>query len=295
MLEDKGLETTLSFTTNLWAFHKKPSLWMDLFRHPRVGVTTSFQYGDARLKGDLTPLSEQEFINISNQFQALVGYRPDFISVIDQSNADSVLKTVQLARFLGVEAKINHVVASGPEVEFRGVTMGGENSFWTKADMYAHYVAIYDAGLMEWEYNTKQMAKVLAEQNTTCPLARDCDSGIRTLQPEQGYYSCGAFGDDRTHAIDFEREMAGEFFRPLSQDYELLSMKASCFSCPMFAICNGCRKTIQDTKRFGMVEDHCRKMKALAPKIIEINGLSGILEPTEYIDESPQLIDVVQA
>lgn len=290
ILENSKSEATLSFTTNLWPFYKKPEMWEELFKHPRVGVTTSFQYGNGRLKGDLSPFSEEDFIAVSDLFLERIGYRPDFIAVIDKSNEDSVLETVRLAQRLGVESKINHLVASGPVVEFRGVQMGAENNFFTKADMYAHYVAIYDAGLMEWEYNTKQMARALAEQNTSCPLARDCDSGIRTLQPEQGYYSCGAFGDDRTHAIDFEAEMAGDFFRPLSSDYEINTMKDACYVCPMFSICNGCRKTVADTKRFGLTEYHCRKMKELAPRIIEINGLTGILEPTEYIDETPAII-----
>jgi hypothetical protein len=34
-----------------------------------------------------------------------------------------------------------------------------------------------------------------------------------------------------------------------------------------------------------MVESHCVKMKQLAPKIIEANGLTGKLEPSPYIKE----------
>jgi hypothetical protein len=53
----------------------------------------------------------------------------------------------------------------------------------------------------------------------------------------------------------------------------------------MFSICNGCRKTIKDMKDYNMVEAHCYKMKQLAPKIIEANGMTGILTPTEYVKE----------
>lgn len=290
ILDRLGCEATLSLTTNLWPFYKKPEMWTELLRHPRVGVATSFQYGNGRLKGDLTPFTEEEFIAVSDLMLERVGYRPDFIAVIDKSNEHTVLDTVRLAQRLGVEAKINHAVASGPEVQKRGVTIGNENNFFTQADIYAHYVQIHEAGLGEWEYNTKQMAKRLAEANTTCPLSRGCDHGIRNLQPGGGYYSCGAFGDDQKYPIDFAREMAGEFFTPLSEAPELHSMKEACFSCPMFSICNGCRKTINDTKRFGLTEYHCKKMKELAPKIIEINGMTGLLEPTPYEDESVPLI-----
>lgn len=289
LLDELGSEATISFTTNLWPFYKKPQLWAPLFKHPRVGVTTSFQYGDGRRKGDGTVFTEADFIACSDAMLEHVGYRPDFIAVIDHSNAHTVLDTVRLAQRLGVECKLNHATASGKEVVVGGITMGNEGKLYTRGEMYRHYVEIYNAGLMEWEYNTKQVAKKLQGHATTCPTSRDCDSGIRTLQPGGGYYSCGHFGDDQENPIDFKREMAGEFFTPLQQ-FELDSLKQSCYVCPMFELCNGCKKTISDTKRLGLVEHHCRTMKSIAPAIIQMNGLEGILEPTPYEDESVELI-----
>ena len=291
ILNKYGCEAKLSFTSNLWAFYKKPDLWTDLFRHPQVGVITSFQYGDKRLKGDRTPFTEAEFWAISDLFLDRVGYRPEFIAVIDQDNEHTVLQTVELAKAMGVECKINHVLASGPEVNKQGVVMGSAKNFFTQADIYEHYIQIIEAGLGEWEYNCKQLTKKLRGGHTTCPLSRSCDSGIRTLQPDGSYYSCGAFGDDRTHRIDFDQEMASAALQtPLQDDPDLDTMKLACYACPMFEICNGCRKTIADTKRFGLQEHQCRKMKSLAPKIIELNGLVGVLEPTPYEDESLELI-----
>jgi radical SAM protein with 4Fe4S-binding SPASM domain len=120
---------------------------------------------------------------------------------------------------------------------------------------------------------------------TTCPQSRECDGGIRTLQPSGDYYSCGAFGDDRSHPIDFNSEMNGDKIYPLRFDLELQSLKSSCYSCPMFSICNGCRKTIKDLKDYKLVEDHCHRMKQLAPDIIEANGLTNELQPTPYVQE----------
>src|SRR5690606_15566136 len=117
-----------------------------------------------------------------------------------------------------------------------------------------------------------QMVKRIKGQHTICPLSRDCDGGIRTLQPGNGYFSCGAFGDDLKYPIDFQHEMAGGFVTPLRNQEELWSMKEDCNTCPMFLICNGCRKTITDTKRLGLVEHHCKTMKSIAPRIIEMNG-----------------------
>ena len=290
ILDRLGSEACISFTTNLWAFYKKPEMWVELFRHPRVGVGTSFQYGNARLKGDGTPFTEEEFLKISDMMLEMVGKRPDFISVIDEENVHTVLQTVELAKRLGLVAKINYVSASGPEVVNRGTTMGSWNRMYTQADIYEKYIEIYDAGLGEWEYNTQQMTKRLRNGQTTCPLSRTCDSGIRAIQPGENYYSCGSFGDDGEYPIDFDKEMKGEFFTPLQNQIELHSMKESCNICPMFSICNGCKKTIADTKRLGQVERHCKKMKSLAPRIIELNGMTGILEPTPYEDESLPLI-----
>lgn len=290
ILKELDSKAIISLTTNLWAFFKKPEMWTELLKHPQVSVCTSFQYGDGRLKGDLTPYTESEFWAVSDMMLERVGYRPDFISVIGVEEADTVIKTVELAKRMGVEAKVNKVFSSGPEIQYKTITYGGENQFYSLADMYERYLEIYDKGLMEWEYNTKQLTKALLNGGTTCPLARDCDENIRNLQPSGRYYSCGSFGDDDLYRIDFESEMSGGFTTPLQDATELEAMKEACHACPMFTLCNGCRKTVHDTKRMGQVEKHCIKMKTLAPRIIELNGLTGLVEITPYVNETPAII-----
>jgi radical SAM protein with 4Fe4S-binding SPASM domain len=163
--------------------------------------------------------------------------------------------------------------------------MGQEGKPYMLAKIYEIYVKIWELGLTEWEFNTKQMVKRLNGGATSCPQNRKCDGGIRTLQPSGDYYSCGSFGDDRQYSINFNEEMSGKKIFPLRVEPELQSLKQACYTCPMFEICNGCRKTIKDLKDFNLVEAHCIRMKALAPKIIEANNMSGILEPTEYVKE----------
>lgn len=286
MLDDRDLPTSISFTSNLWPFHKAPHKWKELFNHPRMGITTSFHFGDTRLKGDYSVFTLEDFWAVSDSMLEHVGYRPDFIAVVDHNNVNRVMDMVMLAKEMGVEAKINHLLASGGEVNTGKVTMGSTNHMFTKGDICKTYVDIWRAGLMEHEHNTKELSRVLAEGNTICPLARTCDGHIRTLQPEGDYYSCGAFGDDREYPIDFEYEMSGGFDTPLRNQPELQTMKYSCYDCPMFAVCNGCYKTVADTKRLGLVEHHCRTMKSIATDIIEMNGLTGQLHPTPYVDES---------
>lgn len=286
--DEKNYIANLSLTTNLWPFYKKPEMWKELFNHPRVGIATSFQYGGGRLKGDLTEFSEEDFWACSNAMLEHVGYRPDFISVITEENKHDAIKNVLLAKEMNVECKLNYVVGSGPPTIFKDIVMGAYGNPFVLSDIYEIYIEIWKQGLAEWEYNTKQMLGRLRGEGTSCPQNRTCDSTIRTLQPSGDYYSCGSFGDDMEYSIDFEKEMQGELILPLRYEEELQSMKQSCFTCPMFEICNGCRKTIKDMKENGLVERHCKKMKTLAPDIIEANGLTGKLVPTPYVNENAQ-------
>jgi len=289
-LEENNYQASISLTTNLWPFAVKPRKWAPLFNHDRIGITTSFQYGGGRLKGDYTEFTEEDFWFCSNQMLEYCGYRPDFIAVIVPENADRAIKNVELAYKMsegkepkdtferlskekkGVECKLNYAMASGEQ----------EKPF-LKGDIYKTYVEIYKQGLAPWEFNTRQMATRLRGGLTLCPLQRSCDEGIRAFNPGGDYYSCGAFGDDMDKSIDFEREMKGEFFTPLQDDFSLNQMKQSCSTCPMFQICNGCRKTVKDYKEHGLVEQHCKKMKSIAKDIIDINGLDW--EVTPYVDE----------
>jgi len=273
-LDRNNYPASISLTTNLWPFYKKPEKWLEVFQHPRVGIATSFQYGGGRLKGDFTEFTEEDFWKCSDAVLKYCGYRPGFIAVIVEENEDTVIKTVELAKKMDVVCKVNYAMASG-----------SQSAPYVKGKMYKHYVDIWRAGLADWEHNTQTMMKKLKGHATVCPVNRDCDAGIRTLQPEGDYYSCGAFGDDMDKAIDFEREMAGEFFTPLREDIHLNNLKESCFTCPMFQICNGCRKTVKDLKEHNLVEEHCLSMKSIAADIIEANGMTGQLIPTPYVKE----------
>ena len=284
-LDDNNLKATISFTSNLWPFYKNPDKWVDLFCNERMGITTSFQYGGGRLKGDLTEFSEEDFWAVSDMMLEKVGYRPGFISVITEENEHLAIKNVELAKKMGVECKLNYAMSSGPPVKFKNIVMGQEGKPYVLSKIYEIYVKIWKLGLTEWEYNTKQMVGRLKGLGTTCPQNRECDGGIRTLQPSGDYYSCGAFGDDRAYPIDFKEEMAGDKIYPLRFQPELQTLKKSCYECPMFSICNGCRKTIKDLKDYNLVEDHCFRMKSLANDIIEANGLTGELESTPYVRE----------
>lgn len=272
-LDEHDMPATISFTSNLWPFYVKPKKWVELFNHPRMGIATSFQYGAGRLKGDMSVFTEEDFWKVSDKMLDLCGYRPEFIAVIDDMNDWSVIKTVELAKEMDVVCKVNYAMASGEQ----GYT-------YRLSKIYKAYVDIYNAGLTDWEYNTQQMVRRLQSDITTCPQNRRCDEGIRAFNPGGDYYSCGSLGDDRDYPIDFDYEMNGGFSTPLQDDPELISMKQACLTCPMFRICNGCRKTVRDHKREGQVEAHCFEMKQLAPTILKLNGKDPS-EVTPYVRE----------
>ena len=187
-----------------------------------------------------------------------------------EENEDTHIKTVELAKKMDVVCKVNYAMASG-----------SQSAPYQLSKIYEKYVEIWKAGLSDWEHNTQQMMVRLRGESTICPQTRTCDSGIRTLQPEGDYYSCGAFGDDLDKAIDFDYEMSGGFSTPLATDLSLMSLKNACYTCPMFEICNGCKKTVKDLKQHNMVEDHCKHMKTLAADIISINSINRQLTPYE--------------
>jgi radical SAM protein with 4Fe4S-binding SPASM domain len=259
-IEKRDLQTTLSLTTNLWGFYKNPDLWTDLFRHPLVGVCTSFNYGNTRKITETKVYTEEIFFKVSDLFLERVGYRPDFISVITEENLDTAIDNVLLAKKMNVECKLNYAVASG-ELSIPLL----------KGKIYKVYLDIIDLGLARWEYNSKQLLSIQNKKSTSCPLNRECDSSIRCLQPKGDYYSCGAFGDDNLYPVDFNDEVVndGEIQKPLLADAELSFLKESCLTCPLFNICNGCRKTISDLKRNNLVEDHCLEMQKNLPRLLQ--------------------------
>jgi radical SAM protein with 4Fe4S-binding SPASM domain len=256
-IEKRKMQTSLSFTTNLWDFYKRPEKWTELFRHEFVGVGTSFNYGNTRKINKSQVYTEDIFWRVSDLFLKNIGYRPDFISVITEENYHLAMDNVRLAKKMNVQSKVNYALGSGEL-----------SRPFLKGKIYKFYLDVIDEGLANYEYNTMQLLKKSLQGSTTCPLNRDCDQSIRCLQPDGDYYSCGAFGDDKEYAIDFEKEMSsGQKESPLTSHMEIKMLKEECLTCPLFEICNGCMKNISDLKRNSMVEEHCSTMKENLPRL----------------------------
>jgi len=258
-IEKNDYDTRISITSNLWDFFWKPEKWTALFKHPRVGVITSFQYGDGRRLGSGVLFTEDLFRGVSDLFLDRVGYRPDFISVIDHNNSALAIRNVELAKELDVECKLNYAMITGRQ---KTVFPVGEISYI--------YSEIYNKDLHPWEYNTKQFLKVLKNEPTTCPILPNCDSSIRCLQPN-GYFTCGSFGDDNLYSIRLSDDI-NKKQTPLRKDPNLICLKEECLTCDCYKVCHGCKKHIHDLKECGdrLINLNCTFMKNAYARFIEL-------------------------
>lgn len=260
-----NLQVRITLVTNLWDYYLNPEKWKDILSNKSINVSTSFNLGETRKISKNKVFTKEIFIDVISKFKKDFGYIPSFIAVISEENKNTAIENVIIAKELNVECKLNYAFSSGRE-----------SVCFPIGKMYNIYLDIYELGLQEFEYNTKQMLKRLrGEETTTCPQNRKCDEGIRNLQPTSkigyNYGSCGSFGDDQEYGIDFEKEMSGDFFKPLQSALELQYQKEECLSCPNFNICNGCYKTVRDLKKNNLVEESCKEMKKFRKRAIDLN------------------------
>jgi len=108
----------ISLTTNLKGFYEDPEKWLSLFKNPRVGVCTSFQYGTGRMWNESTLYDETMFRKVFTKFKDLVRYPLMFISVISEENEDRALDHLRLAKELGTKCKLNGIMPLGKSSVF---------------------------------------------------------------------------------------------------------------------------------------------------------------------------------
>lgn len=257
---DEKNEGTLSFTSNLWDFWLHPDKWTPLFKHNRVGVITSFQYGGERRLADGRPFTENMFRKVHALYKEHVGKNLDFITVITRSNEDTAIKTVELAKELGCKVKMNSANASGRCADY-----------YPKYKMLNIYMDIIEAGLGEYEFNCSILRQVFNGNPACCPWTRTCYQGIRCLSPDGTEHTCGSFNDDYIKAKESGQKTyaLGEYPETeIAKDYR--SIKPECFGCQMFLLCNGCYKNIKDVKDAHNEEKHCKEMQQVKERMTRL-------------------------
>lgn len=260
-IKDNNYDITICFTTNLWDFFRNPTKWIDIFNDPIVEIGTSFQYGNGRQIKPGVVFTEEMFKEVFRMFRKFVPDKHlDFLAVISEENEQYALDHLYLARDLGTKCRLTYAAMSGKSGDVYPISK-----------MINIYLEIWKLGLSEYEESCFTVSEKLYNAKLSCNLDRKCDLSMRSLNPDGRYFSCGPLNDDLDveNEIDFDREMAGEFFTPIQKSKDKY-LKAECFSCKMFELCNGCVKHIKDLKKADKVESHCKTMKDLEKDLFEM-------------------------
>lgn len=277
-LEEHGYPAIISMTTNLWDFYKNPKKWVEVLSHPRIEVGTSFQYGNGRLIKPGQVFTEDIFIDVYKKFKEEVPHKDlCFLAVISDENEKFALDHVYLAKRLGTQCRLVYASQSG---------RAGKP--YPLSKLYKIFVEIWRKGLAEYEQTALTISDKIFGIEVACPLSRNCDHWMRSLNPDGRYFTCGPLNDDLDpiDEIDFDSEVkeGKRFHLPLQSIPELQFLKEECVTCPMFQVCNACRKHTKDLKNAGMVEEHCSTMKSIMKDVQEMSHASDILELKREID-----------
>lgn len=264
-LDNNHLKTSISFTTNLWDFYIRPDKWKDLFNNKHCYICTSFQYGNKRkLKNGLI-YTEEIFKKVIEKFYSYFNYIPHFISVIDNDNYKYAIKTVELAKELNTECKLNPVVMAGKSL-----------NYFPFYKMINIYINIIKKNLEKYEYNTKEIRKLLLNsQKTTCPYNRDCYKSIRCISPENYIHSCGFLNDNHLKNISVNNKTY-ELSKYNEHDFKKdnLILQPKCLGCNLFKLCNGCYMQIKSIKENNDIESHCINMKKIERELLNVYSIS---------------------
>ncbi len=277
-LEEHNYPALISMTTNLWDFYKKPEKWTAILAHPRVEVGTSFQYGEGRkITKDLV-FTEYMFRLVVKKFKKYIPHKElCFLAVVNKENEHLAIDHVYLAKDMGMQCRLVYANKSG---------LSGEP--YPLSKLYKIFIKIWKLGLVEYEQTTLSIIDKLVGVEVACPLSRNCDHWMRSLNPDGRYFTCGPLNDDLDpeNEIDFDKEVIkGEKFHlPMQMNPKNQYLKQECFGCEMFQVCNGCRKHIKDLKDSNMVEEHCTNMKSIIGELKEMSNDEDLLIMQKEID-----------
>lgn len=282
-IEENGYKTNISLTTNLWAFYKNPEKWAPLFLRDDVEIGTSFQYGDGRQISPGVVFTEEVFIKVLNKFKE---YIPDkelcFLAVISEENEHQALDHVHLAKRLNIQCRLVYASMSGLE-----------SKPYPLSKLYSIFLQIWKMGLAKYEQTSLAISDKIYGLEGACPMSRNCDHWMRSLNPDGRYFTCGPFNDDLEpkNEIDFESEVVlGEKFHlPLQSWKEVQYLKDECISCKMFQVCNGCRKHVKDLKDSNMVAEHCSHMTMIMDELTVMAESPDILKLKSEMNQTMRI------
>lgn len=250
-------------TTNLWDFYKRPDKWAPVFNYYFDNISTSVDLDGSRRLAPNVPYTEAMFRSIVAKFRDYI--EPEialsFISVITENNYDAAERLCELGEEFGLRYRLNPVVS-----------VGRSSSSMPFAKMFTLWVNLALRGYHE------QTSKLLVEsirKNFSiqgCYFARDCTKWQVCINPDGSTSTCSI------HASTLNNT---ESRIPIYTKLPPLSVvQNSCFTCPCFQYCNGCRLNISTFQHFSKQElqEHCTSMRSNLERLQEyaLNGASQL-------------------
>lgn len=245
---------SISLTTNLYDFYLQPNKWEELFKDKHIGVITSFQYGTKRKMGNGRVFDEAMFRKVLDLFEYRIGYKPNFIAVIDKTNEFSVLPTIRLAKQLGIKCKLNKAIVSGRQTDY-----------YPRYTIYKHYIDIIDHDLYEYEMNCELLYKFFSDAPTYCPIDRDCYKNLRVLNPDYSMTTCSYTAENYDKKFSVGKDDSNINTFPKKYD----TITKNCRQCQWFKLCNSCRIYIKEVKENNDCENYCKEMQSILPVLKE--------------------------
>lgn len=255
----------ISLTTNLKAYYQNREYWKPIINNPRIGIATSFQYGNQRMWDSKTVYTEQMFTDVMTTFYSDFNYMPVFIAVICPDNIDKALDHVRLAKRLQTKCKLNGLEP-----------VGRSSAFVPLYKMIDIWDAVYQQNLQDFVQWDPQFTSGGCNWNTN----HSCQTCIRSMWVDKDnnlhYGHCetlleGICGHQPQQIeLDVQRPKQTTIHPQINQ---LISI--DCLNCELYSLCNGCvvnREVAKCTPNF------CSEMKKR--KDIILSHRTWALNPT---------------
>lgn len=242
------IKCPIGLVSNLKDFYLNPDKWVPTLSNPRIGVTTSFQYGNARKWDRNTVYTEDKFIEVMNLFKDKIGYMPSFIAVISEENEARALDHLLLAKRLGTKCRLNGQNA-----------VGKSSTYYPRYKMIDIWANIFEQGLQDYCMEIEPFK----QGNCAFDSQYLCQSTIRSCwvnsHNEFVYGNCEDLTCQGIRLQD-PKEEKPEPKRALPKKF----INENCKLCELCALCNSCYSNqIQAFK----CPEYCDEMKKRIEKV----------------------------
>lgn len=253
-LFERFTDIQVDFVTNLKEFYLNTDIWSEIFRRNNIRVCTSFNYGNTRMWDKDTVYDEVMFRKVMNLFGERIGWLPMFISVIDYDNEWSINKTIELAKNLGTQCRLNNAMK-----------LGRQGIYYPRARMFEHWIKIIENGDEEFEINCMERDKGICPFNTSLL----CKSTIRSLYIDENnrlrYQNC----EDRLNNLEKDIPLDIGLVKPKEERIPLENTinPEKCQYCELYNLCNACETNREQAKKYA--PEYCSLMLKNKDRIIK--------------------------